>query len=195
MVMASATRLSVDDWTDAAYSRFREEGLGGVRVEAIARDLGTTKGSFYHHFADRAALIGAVMERWEREETDHFIVEADAAPGPRERLETLFIGIARRRIPGEDSLYLDAEREGVSERVRDVTARRVAYVAKAIAELGFEPDQARLRALAVVAAVLGLEQLARGGAGEVMAGREEMARSLLALVVGEAPPPDAAPVN
>jgi AcrR family transcriptional regulator len=188
MVMASATRLSADDWADAAYSRFREEGLGGVRVEAIARDLGTTKGSFYHHFADRAALIGAVMERWEREQTDEFIVEADAAPGPRERLETLFIGIAQRRIPGEDSLYLDAEREGVSDRVRDVTARRVAYVAEAIVELGFAPAQARLRSLAVVAAVLGLEQLARGGAGEIMAGRDEMARSLLSLVIGEPPP-------
>jgi AcrR family transcriptional regulator len=193
MVMASATRLSAEAWADAAYSRFREEGLGGVRVEAIARDLGTTKGSFYHHFADRAALIAAVMERWEREQTDQFIVEADAAPGPRERLETLFIGIARRRIPGEDSLYLDAEREGVGDRVRDVTARRVAYVAEAIVELGFPPAQARLRALAVVAAVLGLEQLARGGAGQIMAGRVEMARSLLALVIGEAPLEDRAP--
>jgi AcrR family transcriptional regulator len=193
MVMASATRLTVDDWTDAAYARFREDGLGGVRVEAIARDLDTTKGSFYHHFADRAALVRAVMDRWEREETDHFIVEADAAPGPRERLETLFIGIARRRIPGEDSLYLEAEREGVSDCVRDVTARRVAYVAQAITELGLDPAQARLRALAVVAAVLGLEQLARGGAGQVMIAREEMARSLLALVIGEAPQPGAAP--
>jgi AcrR family transcriptional regulator len=182
MQMASATRLTVDDWVDAAYARFRDEGLGGVRVEAIARDLGTTKGSFYHHFTDRAGLVGAVMDRWEHEETDHFILEADAASGPRERLEVLFRGIGQRRIPGEDSLYLDAEREGVSSCVREVTDRRVGYVAAALLELGIEPDEARRRALATVAAVLGLEQLARGGVGPIMASRELMQRTLLEIM-------------
>lgn len=187
MVMASATRaptsrLAADDWADAAYARFREDGLSGVRVEAIARDLGTTKGSFYHHFSDRAELVGAVMDRWERDETDHFMIEADAAPGPRERLEVLFRGIGQRRIPGEDSLYLDAEREGVSDCVREVTARRVAYVAAALVELGIEPDEARRRALATVGAVLGLEQLARGGVGPIMAARDEMQRTLLEVM-------------
>ena len=186
MLMASATRpgsrLGSDDWVAAAYDRFREEGLGGVRVEAIARDLGTTKGSFYHHFGDRAELVAAVMDRWEREETDHFMIEADAAPGPRERLEVLFRGIGQRRIPGEDSLYLDAEREGVSDCVREVTDRRVAYVAAALVELGIEPAEARRRALATVGAVLGLEQLARGGVGPIMAGRDEMQRTLLAIM-------------
>lgn len=183
MVMASATRLTADDWVEAAYTRFREEGLSGVRVEAIARDLGTTKGSFYHHFADRAVLVGAVMERWEREETDQFMVEADAAAGPRERLEVLFRAIGQRRIPGEDSLYLDAEREGVTDCVRDVTERRVTYVASALIELGIEPVEARRRAFAAVATVLGLEQLARGGAGPIMDRRDDMSRSLLQALI------------
>jgi AcrR family transcriptional regulator len=182
MVMPPATRLTADDWVAAAYERFREEGLGGVRVEAVARDLGTTKGSFYHHFADRAALVGAVMDRWEAEETDKFIVEADAAPGPRQRLEVLFRSIGRRRFPGEESLYLDAEREGVTDCVREVTARRAEYVAAALVELGIEPGEARRRALATVGAVLGLEQLARGGVGPIMASRDEMQRTLLAVM-------------
>jgi AcrR family transcriptional regulator len=183
MHMSSATRLTADTWIDAAYARFRDEGLGGVRVEAIARDLSTTKGSFYHHFADRAALVSAVMARWEREETDHFMAEANTAAGPRERLEVLFRAIGQRRILGEDSLYLDAEREGVTDCVRDVTERRVAYVASALVELGIEPAEARRRAFAAVATVLGLEQLARGGAGSIMDGRDAMSRSLLQALI------------
>ena len=67
----------------------------------MARDLGATKGSFYWHFADRAQLVAAVMARWEVEETDSFIEEADAEPDPRARLETLFGSVSRRRAPGE----------------------------------------------------------------------------------------------
>jgi AcrR family transcriptional regulator len=180
--MVSATRLSSDAWVAAAYRRFHEEGLSGVRIEAIARDLRTTKGSFYHHFADRAALVSAVMERWAREQTEHFVIEADAGSGPRERLEVLFRAIGERRIPGEASLYLDAEREGVGDRVREVTDRRVSYVASALTELGIEPDEARRRALAAVGIALGLELLARGGAGSLVGHRGNMTRSLLELL-------------
>ena len=179
MVMASATRLTADDWTVAAYARFHEGGLAGVRVEAVARDLATTKGSFYHHFADRASLVEAVMQRWAREQTEQFMVEADAASGPRERLETLFRATSQRRMPGEASLYLDAQREGVDDWVRQVTERRVAYVAAALVELGIEADEARRRAFAAFAVAVGLEQLARGGAGSLLGNRADMSRSVL----------------
>lgn len=181
--MPPATRLTADAWVDAAYARFREEGLGGVRVEAIARDLETTKGSFYWHFADRRALVEAVMTRWEYEETDRFIAEADAAAGPRERLTVLFHEIGQRRITGEDSLYLDAEREGVQRLVAAVAERRVGYVATALVELGIPADEARRRALVAVAAVLGLEQLVRGGAAASLTDREVMSRSFLELLL------------
>lgn len=183
MEMAATTRLTADAWIDAAYARFREDGLGGVRVEALARTLGATKGSFYWHFTDRTALVDAVMSRWAQEETDIFIAEADAASGPRERLAVLFEAISHRRIPGEDSLYLDAKREGVVEQVTAVTERRIAYVVAALVELGMEPGEARRRAIVSVAAVLGLEQLARGGAGGVLEDREGMARSFLDLML------------
>ena len=57
--------FSADDWVDAAYRRFNEGGLAAVRVEAVARDLGATKGSFYWHFTDRGALVDDVLTRWE----------------------------------------------------------------------------------------------------------------------------------
>jgi AcrR family transcriptional regulator len=75
--MARAGNTSADDWVDAAYERFNAGGLGAVKVEAVARDLGTTKGSFYWHFTDRPALVRAVTERWEARETDRFIAAAE----------------------------------------------------------------------------------------------------------------------
>lgn len=186
MVMASTGRRSAEDWVDAAYARFRVEGFDGLRVEALARDLGATKGSFYWHFADRAALVSAVMARWEHEETDEFIRLADHQPDARSRLEVLFKAVGSRQMPGEHRLYADAIAEGVGPVVKRVTARRVGYVAAALVEVGHDPDEARRRAVAAVAVILGLEQLRRGGAGAVFGSARELGATALDVLL--APP-------
>jgi AcrR family transcriptional regulator len=183
MDMASPPRRTAADWVDAAYARFHNEGLAGVRVEAVARDLGSTKGSFYWHFADRAALVSAVMERWEHDETDSFIIEADRAPDPRTRLEVLFAAVARRRAPGEHRLYADAVAEGMGDVVARITERRVSYVAAALVELGVPPDEARRRGLTAVAVVLGLEQLTRGGAAALVGSGEALQRTVIDILI------------
>lgn len=180
--MASPRRKSTIDWVDAAYERFLTEGLHGVRVEAVARDLGSTKGSFYWHFADRAALVAAVMDRWEQEETESFIVQANEAPDPLTRLEVLFSAVARRRAPGEHRLYADAVAEGVGQVVERVSERRVSYVAAALVELGVSQDEARRRGIAALAIALGLEQLTRGGAVAVVGLGDALQRSVIDLL-------------
>jgi AcrR family transcriptional regulator len=55
-------RLTREDWLDAAYRRFSDDGIAAVAVEPVARSLGATKGSFYWHFADRRAARLAVVE-------------------------------------------------------------------------------------------------------------------------------------
>ncbi|MFE6254335.1 TetR/AcrR family transcriptional regulator [Agromyces sp. NPDC057865] len=157
--------FSADDWVGAAYRRFNEGGLAAVRVEAVARDLGATKGSFYWHFADRAALVNAVMERWERSETDFVIDLVERAGTPEERLAALYDVIVDRmgERGGERTLYLDAAPESVDAVVARVTERRVAYVAALLHDAGVDDDEARRRGAAVVAAVIGFQQLAAGG--------------------------------
>ena len=45
-----------------------EEGVAAVAVEALARRLGVTKGSFYWHFKNREALLQAALKRWETDD-------------------------------------------------------------------------------------------------------------------------------
>ncbi|MBR9990945.1 MAG: helix-turn-helix transcriptional regulator, partial [Gemmatimonadetes bacterium] len=42
-----------EEWLSAAAQAMSDGGVEAVRVEAIARDLSITKGSFYWHFKDR----------------------------------------------------------------------------------------------------------------------------------------------
>lgn len=155
--------LSRDAWLDAAYASFNERGLPAVKVEPIAKMIGATKGSFYWHFSNRAALVEAVMQRWEQLETDSIIALAEQVDSPRERLETVYSLIGQRMMErgGERTLYSEAESEGVSDVVARVTGRRIGYVASILTDLGFEDAQER--AAVAVSAAIGLQQLVAGG--------------------------------
>lgn len=180
-------RVTADEWLDAAYERFNAGGLAAVRVEAIARDLGATKGSFYWHFADRAELVAAVMRRWEQRETDFVIELVERSGSPEQRLAALYDVIVDRMAQrgGERTLYLDAVPEGVDDAVARVTERRVAYVAALLHDAGLDDDEARRRGAAVVAAVIGFQQLAAGGwrAGPEV-DTHELASSILRMSLG-----------
>ncbi|HVU82101.1 MAG TPA: helix-turn-helix domain-containing protein, partial [Rhodanobacteraceae bacterium] len=84
-------RLSAADWERGALEMIAQEGVDALAVEALARRLGVTKGSFYWHFKNREALLQAALNRWEAgddTELQHHIGTSGAAP--RERLGALF---------------------------------------------------------------------------------------------------------
>src|SRR4051812_6560246 len=65
--MTVAASLGREDWLRAARLALHRGGPDAVRVEPLASALGVTKGSFYWHFADRTALLEALVAEWEEE--------------------------------------------------------------------------------------------------------------------------------
>jgi len=57
-------RLSRQDWINEAIEQLVEGGVGTVSVEQLATRLGVTRGSFYHHFADREDLLRGMLDYW-----------------------------------------------------------------------------------------------------------------------------------
>jgi len=71
-----AARLGRDNWLDAAFVAAVEHGFDGVRILTLAETLQVTRGSFYWHFKDHAALIDALIDRWQaREIQAHQVLE------------------------------------------------------------------------------------------------------------------------
>ncbi len=64
-----AARLTQNDWLDAAFAAVVEGGFDAVRVLSLADALGVTRGSFYWHFEDHAALVRALLARWQAQES------------------------------------------------------------------------------------------------------------------------------
>ena len=84
------TRLSRDDWLDAAFAAVVQGGFDNVRVLTIADTLGVTRGSFYWHFADHAELIAALLSRWLAREIElDLTLQSDATDDAQADLERL----------------------------------------------------------------------------------------------------------
>jgi AcrR family transcriptional regulator len=65
MIAKKQTRLTQDSWLDAGLAALCDTGPTALKAEPLARQLNTTKGSFYWHFADLPAFHAALLERWE----------------------------------------------------------------------------------------------------------------------------------
>jgi AcrR family transcriptional regulator len=168
-----AKRLTRDDWTAAALTALTSGGVQAVAVEPLAASLGSTKGSFYHHFADRDELLRCALERWERTETDAVIDFLRPLPTARERLSTLVRTIFAHS-EGELSVRLagSAAHPAVAPVLARVTRRRVDYVAEQLAETGLAPDVAHRRAVLAYAAYVGWSQLRPADPQHGLAGAE-----------------------
>lgn len=59
-------RLSRKDWLEAALELLYKGGIKAVTVDALARQLNITRGSFYHHFNDRQDLTNEILKYWEQ---------------------------------------------------------------------------------------------------------------------------------
>lgn len=84
---ATRTALDRDAWVEAAIGTLAEHGVAGVRVEALAKSLGVTKGSFYWHFRDRPDLLAAVLALWKQGRIGDIVKQSRCEPGQeREQL-------------------------------------------------------------------------------------------------------------
>lgn len=154
-------RLTAQDWADAALAAMGEGGLAAVAVEPLAARLGTTKGSFYWHFANRDALIEAALARWEEVATEAVITKMEAETDPERKLRGLLDRTtgAAGADPLEMSLLATAADPRVAAALARVTERRIGYVAALFAELGCSETEARRRGLLAYSAYLGHSQL------------------------------------
>ena len=155
---------SREDWVDAAWRLLGEAGVDGVRVEALARKLGVTKGSFYWHFKNRQALIDALFDRWfglREESREEFLRDN---PTPQERLwKVIERGITRGTRGQAAALRLWAQHHPeAGGRITEADSHRRKFFKEQFLALGLDDYTAEIRA-EVYMAVISAEFLHAGG--------------------------------
>lgn len=141
-------RLSRIAWLQQALEVLRDEGIQGVRVERLARDLDATKGSFYWHFTDRDDLFTGLMEYWSQQYNDVIMknpqfLDGDPAAG-------MLAAMTKVREEGLDQYELamrawaDHDPQ-VSVVVRKVYRQRTKFTRSFFDRLGFRGLDAEIR--------------------------------------------------
>ncbi|MGH3390723.1 MAG: TetR/AcrR family transcriptional regulator, partial [Actinomadura sp.] len=154
-------RLSRADWANAALEAIAEGGLAAVAIEPLATRLGTTKGSFYWHFANREALLEEALSVWEARDTTAVLAGiGEGEPAQRlRRLISLVVERAERDRIGP-ALLSTADHPAVAPVLARVAETRIGSLGELFAELGLPAAEARSRALLAYSAYLGHAQLA-----------------------------------
>jgi len=157
--------LGKDDWIMAGTQALADGGLAAVRVEAIARALGITKGSFYWHFANRSALLEAILASWEQRQTLSIIDQVELGGGDAlTRLESLSrLASADPDSAVEMTLRDEALRsEKVAEFVKRVDDQRLGYLRRLFTDLGHNGLEAEARSLLCYSLLVGDYFIASG---------------------------------
>src|SRR3954462_11151019 len=92
-VRAAAAEVTRTRLIDAAIERFAADGLG-ASFDAVAADVGVTKGALYHPFGSKAALVEEVYKEAVRRHAAR-VIEASSHGTGRERLMALIDASAR----------------------------------------------------------------------------------------------------
>jgi len=149
-------------WLVAGLESLRRAGVGGVRVERLAADLGITKGSFYWHFRNRGELLDALLEHWSREMTDVEFERIQAMQaGLAGRLQALAEDVLEKGIGRYDPAIRAWARTDrrVAAAVGQVDRRRVRALSGFFEQGGFKPADARTRARLFYTFLLGEPQV------------------------------------
>jgi AcrR family transcriptional regulator len=145
----TTARRSVGDWVSAGVELLADEGLGAVKIDRLCKQLGVTKGSFYWHFTDLASFLSALADRWGQSRDarrDAFAELRAVEPGARvARMMELVLDPDEWALERAVREWARTD-ESVRERVDQSDRWVVAEVRRALLELGFDNEEADVRA-------------------------------------------------
>ncbi|MCP9985193.1 TetR/AcrR family transcriptional regulator [Actinomadura madurae] len=149
---------------DAVLDHLAEHGMSGLSMRPIAQALGQSTRVLTHHFADKDALLAALLKRLDEiqheqlhategwDDTDRGIGAIVRASWDRHLAPE---NIAHTRLVREIEGLAAAGRLG--DRVPRFLAERAEFVAGALTARGLDPAQARVKATFLNSAYAGLQ--------------------------------------
>ncbi len=166
MAQMTAKRLTKSDWLAAGMAAMVEAGPDMLKAEPLARRLGTTKGSFYWHYADVPAFHAALLSAWETQAVGEAVAAIASEETAVAKLRHLAQMIADAAAGEATDPSIRAWARGstlAAQAVARVDAKRLAFMQELLSELDIDnPEMARI----IYGASVGMEHLGQPSPGD-----------------------------
>jgi AcrR family transcriptional regulator len=146
--MAPPLRIPRERWIEEGLRALAGGGPEAVRIEPLARRLGVTRGGFYHHFADRAALLSEMLDLWERRVIDEVLTQVEQERSdPRTRaVRAGALTFDAKLMPVELAIRDWARRDTtIAERLQHVDNARMGYLREQFRTITKDDDELEAR--------------------------------------------------
>ena len=180
--MVAITRTPRNGWIDEGLRALAAGGPDAVRVEALARTLGVSKGGFYGHFSDRSALLAEMLDSWERMSTREVIerVEREGGDARVKLRKAGALTFSRTLLPIDLAVRDWARRDpAVAKRLRRVDNQRMEYLRELFGTFCSDEDDIEARSMLAFSLLIGNHFMAADHGTRSRAEVIDLAASLL----------------
>ncbi len=151
-------RLSKENWLEAGLKILGQTGPGGIRIDQVCKAMNVTKGSFYWHFQDRQDFLDSLFAYWRGRETTGLIRHVEEHfKRPEDRIWYVleFVTLGTFDVVTEVAMRQWSQNsEIVHAGLSEVDAERLAFFSRQFAQMGFEGEEARMRAATMYSVTL-----------------------------------------
>lgn len=142
-------RVSKRQWLDAALDVLAVDGVGAVRITALAKTLNISKSGFYWHFKNREDLLAEMKTYWTDEFNQQIISEVLEQENLPEESLLRAVEMIRNRQSGKFDLAFNSWAQHdplVRELVDQVRDMRILFVRTLLADTGCTESELEARA-------------------------------------------------
>jgi len=152
--------MTPHDYFGAGHALLADGGIQAATIANVCARLGTTKGSFYHHFRNVEDFHDRLLDDWDTEHVARRKAVVDAEPDPRRRLDALRRFGVDREHDTEAAIRAWARASPRAAEVqRRIDNNRRAYVADTCRALGIDRKRADAFAELAVLVIAGSQNL------------------------------------
>jgi AcrR family transcriptional regulator len=156
--MAPPVRTPRQAWIDAGLAVLQQKGPDAVRVEALALQLGVTRGGFYRQFRTRDELLDAMLDDWERRSVDDVReqIEREGGDAKRKIRRAGTLTFSEKLLPLDLAVRAWARQNPtVATRLRKVDDARMGFLRGLLQSSSVPPKDVEAIALLAFSLVIG----------------------------------------
>ncbi len=153
--------IDKEGWVEKGFQKFAKQGINGIVVEKISKELGCSKSSFYWHFKTKEDYVKAIINFWIKFDTEKIIEQVNSKPIGKKQ----FIQFIRLVFMKDE--YLDfifylkryaIRRKQIGQILDLVELQRLEFIVTQLLNLGYQKEEAITKAKVFYSYLIGYHE-------------------------------------